>query len=204
MYPYEITTTLKERGKEDSIRLNFGSLYAVIKSLEKHGLIEIARSEREGNRPERIVYSITEAGRVEAVDWLRELIEIPAKEYPAIESGLSLIAMLPPDEVIRLLKARVEHLDDALEARKAEAEVESFSRIPELFMVEFHFKTAMLEAERVYIHQLGDRLERGELGGQAMWAGMHQLLAEGRSMHEIYSSVTAGEFGEEAAQLFSQ
>lgn len=28
MYPYEITTTLRGRGKEGSIRLNFGSLYA--------------------------------------------------------------------------------------------------------------------------------------------------------------------------------
>jgi DNA-binding PadR family transcriptional regulator len=66
MYPYEMTTSLRERGKEDSIRLNFGSLYAVIKSLEKHGLIEATHTEREGNRPERIVYDITEAGRTEA------------------------------------------------------------------------------------------------------------------------------------------
>ena len=56
MYPYEMTTNLRERGKEDSIRLNFGSLYAVIKSLEKHGLIVATHTEREGNRPERIVY----------------------------------------------------------------------------------------------------------------------------------------------------
>ncbi|MFF2772837.1 PadR family transcriptional regulator, partial [Streptomyces bacillaris] len=41
MYPYEMTTTMRERGKEDSIRLNFGSLYAVIKSLEKHGFIQV-------------------------------------------------------------------------------------------------------------------------------------------------------------------
>src|SRR4249919_2641848 len=82
MYPYEMTTTLRERGKEDSIRLNFGSLYAVIKSLEKHGLIEAARTEREGNHPERIVYDITDAGKTEAIDWLRELIAQPIKEYP--------------------------------------------------------------------------------------------------------------------------
>ena len=55
MYPYEMTTTMRERGKEDSIRLNFGSLYAVIKSLVKHGFIEVAQTEREGNRPERVV-----------------------------------------------------------------------------------------------------------------------------------------------------
>jgi DNA-binding PadR family transcriptional regulator len=30
MHPYEISTTLKERGKEQSIKLNYGSLYSVV------------------------------------------------------------------------------------------------------------------------------------------------------------------------------
>src|SRR3954470_20793021 len=84
MYPYEMTTTMRERGKEDSIRLNFGSLYSVIKSLEKHDFIRVAQTEREGNRPERVVYAITDTGRREAEEWLRELVEVPVKEYPAI------------------------------------------------------------------------------------------------------------------------
>src|SRR5690242_11005973 len=39
MHPYEISTTLRTRGKEKSIKLNYGSLYAVVESLQKHGLI---------------------------------------------------------------------------------------------------------------------------------------------------------------------
>ena len=118
MYPYEMTTSLRERGKEDSIRLNFGSLYAVIKSLEKHGLIEATHTEREGNRPERVVYDITEAGKTEAVDWLRELIAQPMKEYPAFETGLSLLPMLPPAEATALLRDRVARLDADLAERE--------------------------------------------------------------------------------------
>src|SRR5512133_249586 len=108
MYPYEITTTLNERGKEDSIRLNFGSLYSVIKQLQKHGLIEVERTEREGNRPERIVYAITPAGRTEADSWLRSLLAEPVKEYPAFETGLSLMPLLSPDDVLSLLRKRLE------------------------------------------------------------------------------------------------
>src|ERR1700712_5896177 len=111
MYPYEMTTTMRERGKEDSIRLNFGSLYSVIKSLEKHGFIRVAQTEREGNRPERVVYAITDAGRQEADSWLRELIDAPVKEYPAIETGLSLMPMLAPGVVVDLLQSRLERLD---------------------------------------------------------------------------------------------
>ena len=62
MHPYEISTTLRTRGKEQSIKLNYGSLYAVVESLQKHGLIRAQETTREGRRPERTVYAITEAG----------------------------------------------------------------------------------------------------------------------------------------------
>ena len=149
MYPYEMTTTMKERGKEDSIRLNFGSLYSVIKSLEKHGFIRVAQTEREGNRPERVVYAITDAGRAEAEEWLRELVEIPVKEYPAIETGLSLLPMLPPKTAAALLESRRERLDAELAERRAIAE--EVRALPELFMVESQYRIAVLDAERDFV-----------------------------------------------------
>ena len=62
MHPYEISTTLRSRGKEQSIKLNYGSLYSVVESLHKHGLITPRETTREGRRPERTVYEITAAG----------------------------------------------------------------------------------------------------------------------------------------------
>ena len=35
MHPYEMSTTLRQRSKEESIRLNYGSLYAVVESAEE-------------------------------------------------------------------------------------------------------------------------------------------------------------------------
>ena len=180
MYPYEITTTLRERGKEDSIRLNFGSLYSVIKSLEKHGLIRATATEREGNRPERIVYEITDAGRREADDWLRELLSEPSKEYPAIETALSLIALLPPIEALALLRTRVAKLSadiDDRETRGADLEAE---RLPELFLVEFWFALAMARAERDWLADLADRVEAGTIGGFDLWSQAHGKAAPPR------------------------
>lgn len=189
MYPYEMTTTLRERGKEDSIRLNFGSLYAVIKSLEKHDLIREERIEREGNRPERIVYAITEAGRVEAHDWLSELIGTPMKEYPAFESGLSLIALLPPDEAITLLRERVERLDAELEQRSVIAAESVHLGLPELFLLEFHYRVAMVRAEREFVATTVARIEIGELGGLEAWRGLHELRARGATADEIQAQL---------------
>lgn len=202
MYPYEMTTVMRERGKEDSIRLNFGSLYAVIKSLEKHGLIAVAQTERAGNRPERVVYEITDAGRAEADAWLRELIGVPVKEYPAIETGLSLLPMLTPAVAVDLLDARLVALDAELAERRATiAPGREATAVPELFMVEFHYRLAVLTAEREFIAVLVARIRDRSIGGIEMWEQLHQLLSQGISMAEIQNRISAGDYGQEVADL---
>ena len=110
MHPYEISTTLRTRGKEESIKLNYGSLYSVVESLRKHGLIRALETSRQGRRPERTVYEITEAGAAEHDDWLAELLSSPVREFTSLEAGLSLMAGLGPDEVARLLEERADRL----------------------------------------------------------------------------------------------
>src|SRR3982751_6814142 len=110
MHPYEINSTLRTRGKENSIKLNYGSLYAVVESLQKHGLITARETTREGRRPERTVYEITRAGQDEFEDWLAELLSTPVRDFTSLEAGLSLMPGLPPDEVARLLGERADKL----------------------------------------------------------------------------------------------
>jgi DNA-binding PadR family transcriptional regulator len=74
MHPYEMATTMRERGKDQSIKLNYGSLYTVVEALQQHGLIVTQETERAGRRPERTIYRLTDAGRMELIDWLSELI----------------------------------------------------------------------------------------------------------------------------------
>ena len=97
MHPYEAATTMRQRGKHYSVRLNYGSLYAVVDSLERRGLIEAVETQREGRLPERTVYRLTHAGQVEAEEWLSELVSTPIKEYPAFEAALSFLPALPPE-----------------------------------------------------------------------------------------------------------
>lgn len=199
MYPYEMTTTMRERGKEDSIRLNFGSLYAVIKSLEKNGFIEVAQTEREGNRPERVVYTITDSGRREAAEWMRDLIGTPVKEYPAFETGLSLLPMLAPEVAADLLEQRRDLIDVELASRRRVRD--TVTGLPELFMVEDSYRVAMLEAERAYVADLASRIRDGSLGGYPWWEQLWAILDEGGTMADIRRRIADGEFGEEAAIL---
>src|SRR5262245_54623495 len=77
MHPYEMASTLKERHKEDSIKLRYGSLYTVIEMLTKRGYVAAKETARTGNRPERTVYEITPAGIDELRDWMRDLLRHP-------------------------------------------------------------------------------------------------------------------------------
>jgi DNA-binding PadR family transcriptional regulator len=100
MHPYEIATVLKQQGKEADMNIKWGSLYTVVQNLEKYGFIEATASNRDGRRPERTVYAITEAGRVELRDWMRELVGVLEPETNRFEAALSVMGVLPPDEAI--------------------------------------------------------------------------------------------------------
>src|ERR1700761_7426246 len=76
MYPYEMAQLLKARGKDQNFPINWGSLYTVVRNLEKYGLITAAATEREGRQPERTTYQITAPGLGELRDWLSEVLSV--------------------------------------------------------------------------------------------------------------------------------
>jgi DNA-binding PadR family transcriptional regulator len=200
MHPYEISTTLRSRGKEQSIKLNYGSLYSVVEALVKHGLVRPRETVREGRRPERTVYEITEAGLTEMEDWLAELLSTPARDFTSLEAGLSLMGGLPPDEVARLLTERAERL--RLELRSMDAMLSGVADLglPAVFAVESHFRRAMLAAELDFVERLSADIRSGALGGTAAWRRMHELRAEGLTFEQIFADPVR-HLGEEARAL---
>ena len=171
-HPYEIAQVLRARGKEQSIKINYGSLYTVVQSLERHGFIEAAGTERDGRRPERTVYGVTEAGRVELRDWLGELLGTPAKEYPRFESALSLMGVLHPDEAVPLLEQRLALLDASVAARREEL-AQYRTVLPRVFLVEGEYGVAMAAAEAEWTRQLLKEMADGSLSGMDGWRQYH-------------------------------
>jgi DNA-binding PadR family transcriptional regulator len=200
MHPYEISTTLRTRGKEQSIKLNYGSLYAVVESLAKHGLVSPVETTREGRRPQRTVYEITEAGVAEHDDWLAELLSTPQREYMSLEAGLSLMAGLPPDEVQRLLGERAERLRLELGGIEATHKVVAEMGLPRIFVVESEFREHMLRAELDYVSRLAGEIRTGELQGTSVWRRIHELRAGGMTVEEIFRDPVR-HLGEEARVL---
>jgi DNA-binding PadR family transcriptional regulator len=168
MHPYEMAATMRSQGKEKSIKLNYGSLYTVVDNLAKHGLIEALEASREGRRPERTVYRLTEAGQAELEDWLAELLGTPVKEYPQFEAALAELTILGPARVLELLQDRVSALEEALTAERAELAANQW--LPRLFVIESEYHLAMGEAELAWVRGLVRELEDGSFPGLDEWA----------------------------------
>jgi DNA-binding PadR family transcriptional regulator len=153
MYPYEMASALRTRGKDQAIKINWGSLYTIVQNLEKYGFIEAMEVVREGRQPERTTYRITEAGRAELMDWMRELLSVPEREYSKFEAALGECAILPPDELVVLLRQRLDTLDAA--NAQQEAELKTFqTQIPRLFMIESEYHLALRRAEADWVRGL--------------------------------------------------
>jgi DNA-binding PadR family transcriptional regulator len=199
MHPYEMAATLKERHKEESIKLRYGSLYTVIEMLLARGLIAAKEISREGKRPERTVYVLTEPGLDELQDWMRELLRNPAKEYPQFEAGLCLLPVLPPDEVVSLLRHRALQLSGSvwqMEAQLAELARQDLSalspaqelppalagrKFPPLFAVEAEYRLALVKAELEFVNELVRRIVEEGWGPVDMW---REIQATAARQHE--------------------
>jgi len=179
MHPYEIASTLRERHKDDSIKLNYGSLYSVVESLKGHGLIVDQQTARQGNRPERTVYEVTDAGRLELIDWLSELLCRPVKEFTRFEAGLSLVAVLPPQDVTGLLEERCRRLQVEIEQYRALKKLMATQQIPRLFLIESEYRATLREAELGWTRGLIADIASGTLEGMERWTAFHEKLGKG-------------------------
>jgi DNA-binding PadR family transcriptional regulator len=172
MYPYEMATHLRERGKDNAIKINWGSFYTVVQNLEKNGFIEAVEVAREGRQPERTTYQITDAGWAELRDWLRELLSVPEREHTSFEAALGESAVLPPDELIDLLRQRLAALEQA--NGKLQAELETVqAQIPRLFLIESEYYQALRRAEEEWVRGLLKEFTDGTFPGLDAWRRFH-------------------------------
>ncbi|MFI6479038.1 PadR family transcriptional regulator [Nonomuraea sp. NPDC050663] len=174
MHPYELATTMRERHKEESIKLNYGTLYSVVQSLDKRGLVRVKEVVREGRRPERTIYEITEAGRVEMIDWLSSLLATPAQEFTDFEAGLSLVGVLEPEIVLRLLEERLMRLTQQVQGQEAMYESALKDGLARLLLIEMEYVITLRRAELGWLRELVGQLRDGTLEGLELWREWHR------------------------------
>jgi DNA-binding PadR family transcriptional regulator len=172
MHPYEMAGMLRRTGKERDFNIKWGSFYTVVGNLAKHGFIVATGSDSERGRPERTSYTITDAGRDELIDWMRELVADPEPETSRFGAALSVLSVLPPDLAVRLLQQRLSTLDARNETDRAE--LAAAKDLPRIFLIEGEYALAMRRAEAQWVREVLREIEGGTLSGVDLWRRAHE------------------------------
>jgi len=180
MHPYEMASRMKMRHHDEFIRLNFGSLYHTVDILERNGWIQSLEREKEGRRPERTIYQLTDSGRDVLIRTVGELLRQPQREYLRFSAGLMFMHHLGAAEAAAHLEQRGAVLDSVV-AKLQHVEDELIKQgIPRLGLVEIEHKIALLDAERNWVRQI----EREIIEGKLEWkVGMGSGLEALRRKH---------------------
>jgi DNA-binding PadR family transcriptional regulator len=163
MHPYEMSSTMRARHHDEFIRLNFGTLYHTVDVLERNGWIVSGDREKEGRRPERTIYKLTNAGREVLGRALGELLRKPMREYPQFVAGLMFMHHLDAATAASHLAERADLLDSKItkfEHVLSELYAQGLTR---LSIIEIEHKIAMLDAERKWVRGLEKEIIEGKL-----------------------------------------
>jgi DNA-binding PadR family transcriptional regulator len=164
MHPYEMASTLRERHKDSSFKVNSGSLYDTVEALVRHGWIEPVEKMRDGRRPERTVYAPTALGQDEFVRWIDELIRTPVPEYPKFLAAVAYLGALGPEGAADALTERAGHLEQQIDETKAMvADTVGAGLLPRLFMLEAECALHAWEAELLWTRQTVEEIRDGSL-----------------------------------------
>lgn len=184
MHPYEMKIMMAERGHSRVIRLKGASVYDTVERLERLGFIRSLETSREGRRPERTVYDITEAGRDELRAWMRDLLSMPVPEYPQFAAALAfMVGLQDRDEIVSLLTTRTVALEAEIAAGDVllRTSVED-AEVPRIFVVEEEYGQTMRRAELEWVRHLIQELKHGDL-----WPDIEALKAAAAEAQAIDS-----------------
>ncbi len=161
MHPYEMYQLLIARREDLLVKVRPGSLYHVVARLGDDEMVAAEGTGREGNRPERTTYRITDSGREALRGRITELLRTPVQEYPIFRVALSEAHTLPQEQVVALLEERVEHLGQTRTDMDALLDWTRGRAIPRRYYVVLEYIRATVHAELTWIQDFAAELGDG-------------------------------------------
>ncbi|WP_269938517.1 PadR family transcriptional regulator [Arthrobacter sp. HY1533] len=163
MHPYRMQQLITSRGKDRVVNVSQrASLYSTIERLTRDGLIRVAEVERDGSRPERSVYEISDAGRATARGWLTDMMSVPKHGFPEFHAALALAPVLEPGELAALLRTRRDALAAEVSGLREELEAAA-SFLPRVVLLDGEIVVRTREAELEFIDSVLAELASGAL-----------------------------------------
>lgn len=163
MHPYEMYQTLVHRREDRNVKVRPGSLYHAVDRLAREGLVDAVGVDREGNRPERTSYAITDAGRHALDARIAVMLATPAEEYPAFRHAIAEAHNLPRGEVGALLRSRLALLNDQLHDLETARTAVGAKGIPDRYWLDLSYQISLQRADIAWLEEHIPRIEDGSV-----------------------------------------
>lgn len=166
-HPYEIQRLIRVRHKDFAMG-NTRGLYHAVEKLIKAGLIIAEETNREGKRPERTIYRITDEGREEFNDWLAQLISTPQAEYPVFLAAVSYLGYVPEEQALKCLQTRAVLLQGEIAGMDATLQGLG-QQMPRLLLLEMEYTRVLRQAEMDWIKGLIREIQDRKITWSTDW-----------------------------------
>jgi DNA-binding PadR family transcriptional regulator len=163
LHPYEILRIMRKHRDDLRVPVSVGSIYHAVERLEREGYVVPLATAREGARPERTTYEVTDAGRAEHRRRTRDLLRTVQPEYPAFDVGLGQADSLEAADVVALLRERLEILEDEHAAYDAALRSVVERGVPRRFLLDAFYELHQRAAQIAWIERTVAEIESGEL-----------------------------------------
>ena len=162
MHPYEMIRLMRIRRDDRLVAITNGTMYNTVGRLEKAGLLAEVGVDREGNRPERTTYTVTDAGSAAVTEWVRR--ELARVDHSAeFRIALAEAHNLERDEVIALLRIHRDARAAELSFVAAGLQGAVAKGVPTQYLLEFEREESLQAADLEWLDHLIQRLAADEI-----------------------------------------
>lgn len=161
MHPYEMMRLMRARHDDRLVAVQNGTFYHQVASLQRDGFIEEIGVDRDGNRPERTTYRVTDQGIDAISTWVRSRlgsVDKPGDKPNDFRVALAEAHNLDRDEVVRLLTQRVTALGERADLQRQAIDAAYERSVDPQFVIEAERDWALLGADIAWIKTFIDQL----------------------------------------------
>lgn len=162
MGAYDMVGVMEKTNFERWLSVSPSSIYTMVKTLEKRKLINGTQM-KEGNMPEKTVFSITKMGKVALEENLRRCLESEDAHNAAFDVAILFVCHLRKESVIPLVQRRIARLEQEIERNSQYMRtVESNPDIPFIGPLLIKHNRLLKEAELRLSIELIAKIEQSE------------------------------------------
>lgn len=161
-YPYQLLVEAEKRSDHHAAAVSRGTLYNAVTALAEQGWIVEEEVQRSGNRPERTVYAITDAGRAELVRRLDAEIRNPEREFSRFFGAVTHLGALGAEGAAAALGERARRLRERI-ADDEQRLTEALEVAPRLYVIEAEYALCTARAELGWVEAVVADIHSGAL-----------------------------------------